>query len=482
MGISLANKDQLLQRATVVRNETMEKANTANRIGSLFYDIVQFLGSMDIDELNQLFLRKDEDDTAHGAVTFLKGLFAKAGIEVGDFVDSMDAGQGAAITEDGRAQVESLEVRSSMKVMELIINRLSAQEGDFNFTESATIEKVVKLYDDTFTLILRKRWDFDFHAFQVGDVLYGSINTLLADGSVRTAWMRVIECDRAANSIVVVAYPDDEVPGGKNDVPVRSMVINRRGNAVDENRQSCWYISSYEGVIMYLEGVTKPLLDESNYYLSLGRPKHLTLFDGLLINYKHPYLFARGAIIQDLLRVDFEGNPIYEVIDEGLWSANVVYVKGYSYFYQKYVQQQVWHDGVCWRCIVDATTAGIPPRWNSTEWVAITGSYSVKLNTADGQHWFRGSDVYTTLVATVRHGEADISDDIEDSQVEWARVSRRTEEDAAWGILHKDCGLRCSITPDDLPSDFLEVRQVCFKVSVNVRPGVVQMAMFNLNL
>ncbi len=49
---------------------------------------------------------------------------------------------------------------------------------------------------------------------------------------------------------------------------------------------------------MYLEGVTKPILEESNYYLSLGRPKHLELFNGLPINYDHPYLFARGAIVQ----------------------------------------------------------------------------------------------------------------------------------------------------------------------------------------
>lgn len=62
MALNTAQKEQLLQRATIVRQETMEKANTAQRIGSLFYDIIRFLGSMDEDELSQLFLRKDRDD------------------------------------------------------------------------------------------------------------------------------------------------------------------------------------------------------------------------------------------------------------------------------------------------------------------------------------------------------------------------------------------------------------------------------------
>lgn len=480
MAFNLAQKEQLLQRATIVRQETMEKANTAQRVGSLFYDIIRFLGSMDEDELNQLFLRKDRDDTASGAITFLKGIFAKAGIEVGEFVDSMTHGKGAAIDENGNAQVESLEVRSYMKVMELIINRLSAQEGEYSFTESGTIEKVEQLYDNTYLLTLRKRWEYDFHAFAEGDVVYGSQNTLQADGSYFTSWFRVLETDQAANTITVVTYPDDEVPAGKNFAPVTSMLINRRGNAIDEDRQACWYVSSYEGCIMYLEGVTKPILDETNYYLSLGRPKHLSLFNGLPINYSHPYLFARGAIIQDLLRVDFKGNPVYEIVDVGLWSERSEYLKGL--LGGKYVQHQVWWNGVCWRCIVEKATVGVAPVWNSTEWIAITGNYSVSLNTADGQHFFRGSDVYTTLVATVKHGEADISSDVTPEQVQWSRISTKAEEDLAWNIRHKDSGLTLQITPADLPSDFLTVRQVSYKVIVSVRPGSEAVAQFNFKL
>lgn len=60
--LSTAEREALLQRAIVIRDEIMHKANTANRVGSLFYDIVRSLAAMDLDELRQYFLRKDVDD------------------------------------------------------------------------------------------------------------------------------------------------------------------------------------------------------------------------------------------------------------------------------------------------------------------------------------------------------------------------------------------------------------------------------------
>ena len=480
--LTTADRQALRIRSKVIRDEVMNKANTANRVGSLFYDIIDYLGSMDLDELQQYFLSKTGNDTAQGIITFLQELKAKGGITIGNFIEGMLNGTGAAFDANGNGQVESLEVRSFMKVMELIINRISAQEGDFVFTESGVIEKVDWVAENTYLLTLRKRWDYDFHAFAEGDVVYGSMNTLLADGSHFDSWFRVVDTDTAANTMTVVVYPDNEVPAGRNYVPVASMVVKRRGNAINENRQACWYISSYEGCIMYLEGVTKPILDESNYYLSLGRPKHLALFNGLPVNYNHPYLFARGAIIQDLLRIDFSGNPIYEIVDLGLWNENAVYVKAYSDAHQRYIQHQVWHDSVCWRCIVAQATVGVPPRWNSTDWIAVSGNYHVELGPIDGVRWFRGSNVNTTLVATVYHGDMDISSDITDAQVQWERISDMPEEDLAWAILHQNDGLQIAITAADLPSTWLTCRMVQFKVTVSVRPGEQTSAIFGLNV
>lgn len=427
-------------------------------------------------EIAKHAISKEHDDKSEGIITFMRGLIsndvvkAKLGAKFGDFVDSMIAGKGAGIDERGNAQVESLEVRSYMKVMELIINRISAVESDFNFTESGTIDKVEELEPGTYLLTIRKRWDFDFTAFREHDVVYGSINTLLSDGSYFTSWFRVLSVNTSANTLTVATYPDNEVPAGKNFAPASGMNISRRGNAQNEDRQSCWYISSFEGCIMYLEGVTKPILDESNYYLSLGKPKHLELFNGLPINYKHPYIFARGAIIQDLLRIDFQGNPVYEVLDVGLWNEKDAYIRGYSDIYGKYIQHQVWYKSCCWRCVTDAATIGLPPRWNNTQWVCVVGdsNFTLKITSTKGR-FFRFGQEYTTLGFLLKHGEMDIS--IDAWQVEWTRESDIPEEDLLWNVEHSASADVVEITPQDMPSNWYEVKKVAFRCTVSIRDG-----------
>jgi hypothetical protein len=420
-----------------------------------------------IEQQKQMFLSK----TAPDSTSFLLKLLA--GVEVGESVDNLmsGVGKGTIIDADGRVQTDRLEVRSSMTVMELIINRLSAVESDFNFTESGTIESVEPVTGETntYVLTLRKRWDYDFTAMDENDVVYGSVNTLLSDGSYFTSWFRVLEKDTYANTLTVALYPDAEVPGGVNYTPTAGMNISRRGNAINEERQSCWYISSREGVIMYLEGVTKPILDESNYYLSIGRPKHLSLFDGLPINYNHPYLFARGVIIQDLLRVDFTGNPIYTIVDLGQWDASMQYIKGKDAD-GNYIQHQVWYKSCGWRCVADAATIGVPPRWNNTQWVCVSGvdNYTLYITSTKG-HFFRFGQEYTQLGFVLKQGDMDISTDA--SQIEWTRESDITDEDQVWNTEHADSAQTVDITPADMPSNWYSVKKVIFRVTVSLRPG-----------
>jgi hypothetical protein len=421
-------------------------------------------------------ISKEHDDTAEGIITFMRGLVsndvvkAKLGATFGDFVNSMIAGRGAGIDASGNAQVESLEVRSYMKVMELIINRVSAVESDYNFTESGTIDEVEEIDPGTYLLTIRKRWAFDFTAFAEHDVVYGSVNTLHSNGDYFTSWFRVLGVDTSANTLTVATYPDDEVPAGRNFAPVAGMNISRRGNAVAETRQSCWYISSFEGCIMYLEGVTKPILEESNYYLSLGRPKRLELFNGLPVNYAHPYLFARGAIIQDLLRIDFRGNPVYEILDTGLWSDNESYIRGYSETYGKYIQHQVWYKSSCWRCVTNTATVGLPPRWNNTEWVCVVGdsNFTLKITSSAGR-FLRVGREYTTLGFVLTHGEMNIT--VDAWRVEWTRESDVPQEDLLWNIEHKDSALSVAITPSDLPSSWPATPRVSFRCTVMLLSG-----------
>lgn len=195
-------------------------------------------------------------------------------------------------------------------------------ESDYSFSESGTIESVELLEDGTYRLPLRKRWENDFTALAENDVVYGIVNDLVSGGgNYYTSWLRVLHVDTSANAINAVMYPDSEVPGGKNYPPEPLMILSHRGNPVNAERQGYWYLSSREKCICMLDGVIKPILEESNYSIIIGRLKHLSLFDNLPINYLHTYVYCRGIAVQDIHRIDYEGIPVRVENNRGKWSA-----------------------------------------------------------------------------------------------------------------------------------------------------------------
>lgn len=159
----------LLQQATVIRDEKKIMANTANRVGSLLVDIVKAL------DLPGEYLSRLKDDTAEGLITFLKGLVAEGlakldgGATFGEFIKGFS---GSSIDSGGNAEVESMVSRSYLKVMEVIYNRLNTIEGRTAFADSGTIEVVEPLSETRAVLYMRKRWDGDMTPFQPGDIVY----------------------------------------------------------------------------------------------------------------------------------------------------------------------------------------------------------------------------------------------------------------------------------------------------------------------
>ncbi|MFR9506787.1 MAG: hypothetical protein SNI58_03165 [Rikenellaceae bacterium] len=427
------------------------------------------------------FLRKDTADSANGLIKFL------AGLEVGDAIDSMTAGKGSILDADGRAQFSRLEVRESMTVQELIYNRLSAMESDYVFSESGTIETIEQTSDTTYYVVMKKEWDYDFTAIEEDDIVKGVVNNLQsATGEYYTSWCRVLSKDASANALTLVVYDDDDVSGGQNYPPTAMMKLNRWGNISDENRQRVWYLSSSEGRIVFLTGVTKPIVERSNYSNFQGLPPSFFTNDSSIpINPNQPYFYARGAIIQDLFLVDYEGKPIATTVDRGVWSLATAQgddpylFEAYNSTTMRYESHEAWHNSIKWQCLDSETIA--EPKWNSADWSALTGSFEITITPTNGVYFFKGSNVYTTLTAKVYNGDADISEDIADTQVEWTRISSKSDEDLAWGILRKDDGLALVITPDDLPSDWLETKQVSFKCTVSLLEATVITEEFNIS-
>lgn len=411
----------------------------------------------------KMFLRKDQSDGTNFLLKF------------GEFIDSMIAGKGAGIFPDGRGQFEKLEVRSAMIVKELIYNRWFSQEGNVTYSEAGTIERIELLSDGTYDLYLRRRWENDITAFKAQDVSYGSVNNLNSTGEYYDSWFRVLSVMQAENKINVVLYPDEEVPGGKNYEPAVGMVITRRGNAVDEERQGFWYISSYEGCICMLDGVTKPILEESNYSIIIGKLKRLSLFDNLPINYLQSYVYCRGIAIQDLMRIDYQGVVVVQLNDRGFWSLEVAQSEN-PYTAGKETVDTVWHYGCRWKCLVTGTTD--EPRYASTGWAMIEGNPAFTIDIESENGWqFDGSQlqeevVFTTLTVTGQLYNRDVTDSILNTDVTWTRDTGNVSEDNAWAIKRADAGKTLTLTPDDLGAEFGRTKMVCsFKATALLRDG-----------
>lgn len=390
-------------------------------------------------------------------------------LKFGEFIDSLIAGKGAGIYPDGRAQFQNLEVRSSLTVLELIFNRLSAMESDYSFSESGTIESVELLEDGTYRLPLRKRWENDFTALAENDVVYGIVNDLASGGgNYYTSWLRVLHVDTSANTINAVMYPDSEVPGGKNYPPEPLMILSHRGNPVNAERQGYWYLSSREKCICMLDGVIKPILEESNYSIIIGRLKPLSLFDNLPINYLHTYVYCRGIAVQDIHRIDYEGIPVRVENNRGKWSAEESVSNPYQSTQEVY--DAVYHYGCKWMCLVTGTTE--EPQYASTGWAMIEGNpdFTIDIDSSNGWH-FDADKFETTLKITGKLYNQDVTFHILDTDIEWTRDTGNITEDNAWAVAHAEAGKSLPLTVNDLGPDYLNMTGCKFIARVLLRDG-----------
>lgn len=359
---------------------------------------------------NNWFLSKTSPDTASGKITFADGLASNnvaellkgltvgdgkygiteegvatlakvianslsqflGGAQFGSFTSGIDNGTGGQIDQYGNGELESLTVRSFLRVMELLVNRYQAQEGDTIFSENDQIDSVEETtIDDVtyYTLTLKEKWEGYYTAQKYGNIIKGRINTLAAkeagisdysstDTSYQgqdaggnlyyTSWMRVVETvnykddaldtaigELTNNQIRVVLYGDTDTPAQKNFPPCRMMVIVREGcidygDSTDttlqediKRRQQVFYLSTTEGRIVKLTGVNKPILEEGNYGVSLGFiPDFIKQWDSWeRLKEQHPhltdrdYLYAQGLIYEDLVHVNVKGAPVPVLVE-----------------------------------------------------------------------------------------------------------------------------------------------------------------------
>ena len=445
------------------------------------------------------FISKINDDTAHGTITFekvqkfLQGLTSedlsqfKKGATFGDFIQGMLFGTGGRIDELGNAEFESITSRSSIIAKELVTNRQTAMESNFVFTESGLVESVkeipaaTEVGNVTYDLKLQKRWDNDFTAFKENDVVLASINTLEESGKYYDMWLRVLSVNTVTNTITVVCYPDNECPSKKNYPPCELARLIRWGNAVDEDRQSCWYISSSEGLLVWLDHVTKPIIDKTNYSLAMGKlPEALSFLfqDFPTANKRDGAFYAKWMMAASFQQIDYQGNPIYTTRDRGVWSLSVAQSDN-PYRNGDRTIDTVYYLGCKWKCLEDKTIK--PPTYSSTAWAFVEGNPYFTLEMQSSKLWnFRLNDlmatnadgswkVFTTLSVIGRLYNQDVTDSM--VNVVWTRDSGNPTSDNKWALSHANCGLSVDLTYEDLGGAAFSIGSVTFRCDAEIKDG-----------
>lgn len=503
------DSDELAEvEVELVNSLEVTKSDTKRIIDAVKGETVKSLSGMvggnntnnfNVSIADKMYISKLTNDTAKGTITwekvqkFLQGLISedmsqfKKGATFGEFIQGMLLGTGGRIDELGNAEFESITSRSSIIAKELIVNRQTAMESNFVFTESGMVESVTEIPaaaeggNVTYDLKLQKRWDADFTAFRENDVVLASINTLTENGKYYDMWLRVLSVNTVTNTIMVVCYPDDECPSKKNYPPCELARLIRWGNAVDEDRQSCWYISSSEGLLVWLDHVTKPIIDKTNYSLAMGKlPDALSFLfqDFPTANKRDGAFYAKWMMAASFQQIDYQGNPIYTTRDRGVWSLSVAQGDN-PYRNGDRTIDTVYYLGCKWQCLEDKTTK--PPTYSSTAWAFVEGNPYFTLEMLSSKYWnFRLSDlmatnadgswkVFTTLSVVGRLYNQDVTDSM--TNVVWTRETNNPTADNKWALSHANSGLSVDLTYEDLGGTAFRVGTVVFRCSAEIKDG-----------
>ena len=218
--------------------------------------------------------------------------------------------------------------------------------------------------------------------------------------------------------------------------------------------------------------MTQPILKDSNYAAFFGVPPQLDILKNLQLNARQPYIFARGIIYQDLIHVDYQGNPYYSPRDLGTWDSEHQYIRGYDETARGYFVDRVWWGGCLWQAAVSKPTIGKEPRYNNADWVCLLGGKNMAMEiwSTEGDAFAAGSSWSTTLIADLWNAEMQITEaEIGRQNIVWQRISEDTDGDVAWNIQHAQgsVGLQLSIiSAADVPQPWSAKSKVRFVCSV----------------
>ena len=399
----------------IVLNQIGQVTDDVSRMRVQVSELQKYYSENLIQEINSK-LSKVVDDVCQGRITFQQGVDAIGStifhdeIRSPQFETGLYGGRGWRIDQLGNAEFESARVRSYLEVVEMLVNRLQAQEGDTLYTDNDQVDKVEKIIDETdgsvsYILSLKEKYDGYVTGQMYGNILKGIINTLAAkqagisdesgtsvevDGANKyyTSWARVIGTHNTNNSlgvnqIQVVLYGDDYVPAGRNFEPCELMTIARWG-CVDYSdpddpdyetikasiirRQRVFAISTTDGRVVKYNGVDAPILKNGNYGVTIGElPEFVKNYPDVRaildqVGEHTDWVYAQGVVVGNYIKIDKEGLPVPVTVFCGEWEDGSEMQEptvGHGiYFYNEYNEQsqqyeihEVRHNGGLWQCL-----------------------------------------------------------------------------------------------------------------------------------
>ncbi len=368
------------------------------------------------------------------------------------------------LNETGSSETHGMTQKAITDALTAILGRLSAVElgdllqklhpmnGEYVFSDGGKITSVADKGEGVYELVIGTKENGDALSFKVNDILYSIVNPLTEERY--TSWMQVKKVDADTNTLTVVLYADKDVPGEKNYPPVAGYNISRKGTteisaegSVGERSES-WLLSSEEGRIMFLENVVKPVLEDYNYSVILGK---LPIFDSvsnLLIKGENDVgLMAKTIVCKQFFQYDWNGELVPNIVDRGEWSqATAEGDTPYRYVSYKrkgadgqttlavLEQHTVHYNGCVWACISDKTTA--VPTALSPGWRMVSGdtNYYMQFDVPNGTGIKVGS-FDLNITASVRYANTDVTDILmaaDGFEIEWTRDTGDAAADATW--------------------------------------------------
>ena len=264
--------------------ETASSANYATHAG-----IADELAEGSV--MYDLFIRKDIDDTAHGLITLEQGFDAEERANFGDFFPGL-FGTGAQIDKRGHAELDSLDIRGTLRAAEFVFNKVSAEEGDaIRSIGRGTIDTVTVESATQGTATLRMQGD-ELPTIDVGDICRGMYNTVfgnnqqLFDGDDLNGFRT--KKGFFTSYFYIVSIEPETVTDGEDTIytfhyalqnaatphPCANMKFAVYGNFDDTKpeRQSCMYITSIGMAprLLMLAGVNNWAFSKYNIKIALG--------------------------------------------------------------------------------------------------------------------------------------------------------------------------------------------------------------------